>query len=526
MIPILLANSFILLALGISVSNILAAHLYLASSYALGSLIRQTLFPNVISGRLTIISEAVIGSISYSFIMMLLFHFTINSQLLQIFWAIVLPSPIIIIIFKKQIKLTSFKSALARSCKKHHIIHSIVALMLTVLTVYGFSLSPKAVTNTAGISDTITKNWGYQGDKRVHLVKIPSTLATIGMPEKILGHRALQLTVFPAVYITSKYSQRTYIDTFKSISFFIWFALLTSMYYMGRDIFSLTGIYRYVLSVGTVFTGAVQLPLLSLHQSTYAGFLKPLLGTFHNLTILSSILVANIGLYYIYLSIKTKQQNIPLGCIFIAASFFFKPSFFTVLVPPLTIFLFLYLIKKRQPSIALGLLILIMVPIFWQIYSKLFGWDSPPLDPLFKPFHLYFKWASWRYPESITGNHFLFAAAITLSSYLFLFLVSPVAIQIRHFEPQILMITGIITSTFLIGSSIAFTLVEDNYRKYHGNFTWGGHCAYFMIMPLAIYYFQNIKNRFYHSLCCLALSLHWYAGAVHLYLFVAQNRIT
>ncbi|NKC00886.1 MAG: hypothetical protein GKR90_20650 [Pseudomonadales bacterium] len=498
--------------------TLLAACVYILSAVCLGSVLRGIIYRETEKNGVTLIADGLVGSILYSVIMGVLFHFTTNPELFQIVWGLFFAISIGLAIARKTYSRAELGGVIKNSNTVSSVVHSAAALLLAALTTYGF------VGDSNEQEPPVTPEWGHHLDRVVHLNRVPESMAEDGLPGEVLGHRGVQLTFFPATYLVSPFNAETYVGVYKVIVFYAWFVLMALLFVIGKEIFGLRSPYSYVLSVGTMFFGAVHYPIFSLQQSTYAGFLKPALGAYHNTTILGSFVVGMAGIYYFYSGIKNRERSLILGVFLVAASFFYKPSFFTMLAPPMVIFLFYKYYKNRSRNYLVSVAILFSVPLAWNLYSSLFDLIEVPLNPAIRPFYLFFRWAEWRFPDFVTNSPVLFGVIVLFCSYLLLIMVSG-SVFLKTRASEIRELIWFIGATFLMGSVSALVLVEDNSRLYHGNFAWGGHCVYLLMMPLLVFGFQNVKNAIYRSACWMVLCLHLYGGVVHLFLVVTEGRI-
>ena len=432
----------------------------------------------------------------------------------------------------------SFSALATREQLTRNLFAASLALVLCTCTMLGFNNSPNptlqrtpipydtALDAAAAINDAPQFNWGYQGDKGSHLVMLPDQLLFEGLPGKIVGHRGVQLSLLPIVIASGDYSAHRFVDAYKVAGFAVWLALLLVLGSLGRDLYGLNENQVRGLIFAGVFLAAISIPPFAWPASTYAGFVKPTLSTFHNTTQLLSLLVGGAGVLLILSGLAERPAGLPLGVFLLSSSFFYKPSTFTIVAPFFVAFGFFWARSLGLRNVV-WLFSLCVIPVGWVSYLSFHGTPSPPLSPSFSPFLLYFDRAAWRFPSWITESPTLFGTVIVLCSFLFVGLVAaPFLPRIFHWKRNLESARFVIPfSIFVVGSLISLVVVERNERQAFGNFAWFGHAAYFFALPAFFWCYSQLKSPGYKMFCSAVLVLHLFAGVQHLAYFTIEGKI-
>ena len=408
-----------------------------------------------------------------------------------------------------------------------------LALVLSTCTMLGFNNSPNPTLQRTplayGAAATDVPSWGYQGDKGAHLVILPDQVMFEGLPNRSVGHRGVQLSLLPIVLEAGRYSAFDFVGVFKTVGFAVWLALILVLRAFGRSLYGLTERQALAMTGSTIFLGAISLPLWVWPASTYSGFVKPTLSTFHNTTQLASVLVGGAGALLLLEGLGRRRERdpaLPLGAFLLASSFFYKPSTFTIVAPFFVGYGVLWIRSLGLARVA-WLATLCAIPVGWVAYLRYHGVGSPPLDPQLSPFLLYADRAAWRFPDFVVSTPGLLAAAILFCSFLWAALVAaPHARRALawRLEPESARF-AIPLTVFVVGSTISLVVVENNDRQLFGNFAWFGHVAYLLAMPVFFWCFVHLKHATYRIACTAALALHLAAGVQHLAYFTLEAKI-
>lgn len=420
-----------------------------------------------------------------------------------------------------------------RATLLRHGAEATLALVLSTCTILGFNNSPNPTLQRTplayGAAPTDVPSWGYQGDKGAHLVILPDQVVVEGLPSRSVGHRGVQLSLLPIVLEAGRYSAFDFVSVYKVVGFPVWLALLLLLRGFGRSLYGLTERQALGLAASTIFLGAISIPLWVWPATTYSGFVKPTLSTFHNSTQLYSVLVGGAGTLLLLEALhrlRARDPALPLGVFLLASSFFFKPSTFTIVAPFFVGYGVLWVRRLGVRRLA-WLASLGVIPGGWVAYLRYQGIESPPLDPSFSPFLLYADRAAWRFPDFVVSTPGLLAGMILICSFLWVGLVTaPYARRVLawRLEPESARF-AIPLTIFAVGSTISLVVVENNDRQLFGNFAWFGHAAYLLAMPVFFWCFVHLEHVAYRALCTVALALHLAAGVQHLAYFTLEAKI-
>ncbi len=426
-----------------------------------------------------------------------------------------------------------FGLAELRAALFRHGAEATIALVLSTCTMLGFNNSPNPTLQRTplayGEAADDVPSWGYQGDKGAHLVILPDQVIFEGLPNRSVGHRGVQLSLLPIVLEAGRYSAFDFVGVFKTVGFAVWLALILVLRGFGRSLYGLDERQALAMAASTIFLGAISIPLWAWPASTYSGFVKPTLSTFHNATQLYSVLVGGAGALLMLEALTRRRERDPalaLGAFLLASSFFYKPSTFTIVAPFFVGYGVLWVRSLGAARVA-WLATLCAVPVGWVAYLRYHGVESPPLDPQFAPFLLYADRAAWRFPDFVVSTPGLLAAAILFCSFLWAALVAaPFARRALawRLEPESARF-AIPLTVFAIGSAISLVVVENNDRQLFGNFAWFGHVAYMLAMPVFFWCFVRLEHPAYRIVCAAALALHLVAGVQHLAYFTLEAKI-
>jgi len=535
-ILVVLLYGALLIGLGCRIEIALAGQLYALASYFLGSRILLTFERRSAVSIANPVARALLattlGCIGYGTTLGLLLHWTTDVRWMSgTVWILNLAAIALAARAWKSDPATA-TDRIRESIRalSHHRFEAALAVAICLCTVVGFSNSPNQNFVRAGIAyeqlDPPVPNWGYQGDKGTHLILRSQQILAQGLPSANVGHRGMQLSILPIPLSLGSTNARDFVDAFKLVTLWVWVGLLLTIRMIGREIYNLSERTSMLLEVSIIFMGAISIPVISWPSSTYAGFMKPGLSTFHNMTQLYSLMVASTGFYLLMHSFKNRRSGILLGVLLICASFFYKPSTFT-LVAPIVLGWGILSMRSLTFREVVSLSVLCAIPVGWFLYLRMIGIQSPPLNPEFAPFLLYFGRAAWHFPGLVLSSPWFLGTAILVCSFLFVLLVglprvkSILDFRFRREE----LIYAIPLSLLLVGTVVSLVLVENNDRQSHGNFAWLGHTGYFLAVPMFFSLFEGIRSSAYKTMCYAVLLLHIAAGVQHLAYFTIQGKI-
>jgi len=461
MAVIFVVNAVVCLLIGTSVQNLVLAHVYLISSYVVGRFVMRTTGQTLPEG-FRVIPTTVLGVSCYMTFLAVVLHLLTASTTLTWVGRIAVWLPTIVLVpnylrrqffsphndVKHEIDNRTLLARMLDACTRNRpncwkvwengaclgvevdlakTSIAVFAMLMVTCTYYGFqnnytdavvkrvtqrfinaSPSVPIVTDSMAIElkqNPRLANWGIQGDKPYHLMLMTGDVISKGFPSASFLRRGVQLaTMAPAVSKT-EFQLHDHVQIFKVLAFYIWFALLFSLYVIGRDSFKLRGAYLAFAVITPVLFAAINYPPWRASGSTYAGFAKPFLGAFHNSTLHLSMVVAMVGFCFVFSYFQKRTESLWLGMVFIALSFFFKPSLFSIAAPALVVVKVLAVVLRQVKHTALfALFPLFLVPLLCNGYFYFLNFRETKLSPIVRPFMPHFKYARSRLPEFTTQN--------------------------------------------------------------------------------------------------------------------------
>jgi hypothetical protein len=361
-------------------------------------------------------------------------------------------------------------------------------------------------------------------------------LEVYGLPYERLAHRGLSSFLVSLAGLSGDFDLARVVAVFKIYSFYFWFSIFYLVCYVGREIFSLADGGQWALLVSAAFFGSVNFPPYTLEYSSYRGLLGATsLGMYHNSTQLFSVFVgfSGISVYLSFLKRGTPVFLIAAGLI--AASFYIKPSLFTVMAP--TVFLLAPLHSdKRARDLWLGLGVLLLVPLSWSLYTRVFDLAAVQVDPVINPLHVPLRMAAVRFAPEFASHTLLMVVLIFGLSFLLLFPVSLGAWRGRsggaadfRRAPLAWLVARRVeiffVIAFLVGVIPPIFLIEGNRRSLHGNFGWGGQMGCFLMMQLLVASMWKLPKGGLRNVALVCWALHLWGGGLHYLLFVFHRQV-
>jgi len=423
----------------------------------------------------------------------------------------------------------------------------LLSLLITFCTNYGFGNnwgSPRSIARSRHLpfndKNKIVPDcgdWGCNVDKFAQLIRGTYNIHKEKFPPKVLSHKGVQILLFSINYLLEDANPRTITAIFKIISIYFWFSIIYMCCYIGKKVYNLDSIGLLMLTVSVGFLSSVNYPLFNVTRSSYLWLLgSASLGMYHNVTQLFSIAVGLSGVICYLYAIKFGNNIFWLGSLLISSSFFFKPSFFTIVAPIIFILIPFYNQRINVDKI-FGYIILILIPIFWQIYPRIFHTQKISLDLIVKPITFRIAKQLDKFPSEILNNKYLLILTCLILSYMiFLPILIDVIIRIKLntlkyiiqnkfdiIRKNIINIFFILI--FLSGLLPCLFLVENNPRMTHGNLGWGRQAGYLLLIPLLVNSIVTIENKNIKRVGFIIWGLHIWGGILHLLLFTIKGQL-
>jgi len=421
----------------------------------------------------------------------------------------------------------------------------LLSFLITFCTNYGFknSSDPRSTGRSRHLpsndKSTIIPDWGDWGwneDKSMHLIYATYYVHKEKFPPKVLSHKEVQIFLISINYLIADANPRTITAIFKIISIYFWFSIIYMCCYIGKKVYNLDSFGLLMLTVSVGFLSSVNYPLSDISKSSYTWLLgSASMGMYHNVTQLFSVAVGLSGVICYLHSIKFGNKIFWVGSFLISSSFFFKPSFFTTVTPLIFILIPFYSQRIDKDKI-FGYFILLLIPIFWQIYPIIFHIQKTSLNLTVKPMALFVRRVE-QFNKFPTENKYLLISFCLIFSYMiFLPIFIDLMIKIRlhtlkYIAQNIFLIIrrNIITIYFILvfisGFLPCFFLVESNVRMYHGNLAWGRQAGYLLLIPLLVNSIVTIENKIIKKVAFVIWGLHIWGGILHLLLFTMKGQL-
>ena len=533
-------NSLFLTLLNINILlQVLIFILFLIFSW-LGLILLGNLRKEIPDTIMLLCISAIIGMMVFTIFNFVFLHFnnSIASRIFNFifFFTIVLSA----VLFKKHKMFSKINICIS---KPNILLILFVSFILSAATNYGFlnKQAPHKLTKQFNLTQINEINWGWNADKLFHINKSVISLNKTGFPEKELVHRGIQTLIISISRLIIPFNADSAIlittQIYKIICFILYFVLLYSFAFIGKYFFSLSRNYVSLIIISIPFFNAINYPLFTIAHSSYLGSFSAGASMFHNATQFFSITIGITGVILIIFAHKKMKRAFIYGCFIIACSFFFKPSFYTLVVPVIFIF-YIFSQNIKLPDKLYGFSLLFFPPLFWNIYPKCFSIKTLKAPIGIAPFELLFNYASRRFPSGICNNKFIFASIILILSFaIFLpILINFIITKSKSWKSLISLnkiksffyshFTEIFFATlFISGTLIKLFLIENNFRRLDGNFGWFGSMGYILFIPVMIKLISKIKIVPILIFTYMILLLHLWGGALHLYLFTFKGAL-
>lgn len=258
------------------------------------------------------------------------------------------------------------------------------------------------------------------------------------------------------------------------------------------------------LTLGSILITPITL-IAFLDHKQYLGYIG--INVYHNPTIILlkpfSLLLYLFTIKYFLENKTVTKKELPIIIMITILCIIAKPSYIICYLPVLGLWtLYKYLHKEKINWIfILSVLITSILILMWQYYITYSTQSSSGI--VFAPF--------------VVLSHY--------SSYIFIkFLLSitfPIVVYAVYFKDTSRNLSlNFSWSVFFFGILYTYLLAESGVRFFHGNFTWSGQIALFLLFISSIVFLlkQKIDNKFKFSIT--VLSLHLISGIVFYYYII------
>jgi hypothetical protein len=530
----------VLSLLGMDSWEHLSIALYLCLLLGAGSLLfknQQENFPDKITYFCCALSAGVFLSYAMGII---LFHYS----LLNLLGLKVEPAVRISSIFFLVLALAGFtgrNAKVLRFCNYYPALSwcLLVALCVAIATHFGYYNNIEGLLlNEARGSEqsTIIPNWGVDYDFDPHIRDRTLAIYEQGFPppppEKF-AHRGVQLLLLNYNLTFGSYDLEKIVHFMKAISLLCFFCIAYMTFNISHHIFNLSKPISCIVSISTLVFSPLKYPLFQL-SPTYRGFFSASGTFYHNTTQLTQYSVAICGIYLVLQAVRFQRRTFALGCFLLSASFFLKPSMFTVFAPATLLLVPLYKDPFNKDKLV-GYFSLISVPILWKAYAWLFPVVTPPLNPTYHFFEGYRMTLAGRFPEFIYENTLLLP--ISVFAFSFAAFLPGMGFALANFYRTIRTSSDpgelyrylqgkihylLLILAFLLAHISSMILSGSGYQI---NFKWSAAATYVMSLPVLVVAIVKIKNNYWRRFSWALYALHIYTGLAYLFHYAYNSSL-
>jgi hypothetical protein len=329
------------------------------------------------------------------------------------------------------------------------------------------------------------------------------------------------------------------VSGYKVASLALFFVVAYATYAIARYGFGASRFISVLAGVTSLLFGAI-FPTFwafgNLTRSSYLGLYSPAGSFYHNATQLFSHGLAATGVALIGVALKQRVKLVALGCLLIAASTFYKPSFILYFVPAMFLLVpVLYLAQRVTRDVIIGLGLLLLAPAAWILYPLLMQVPRVPTTLAIEPFQVSVYWVhqSWNY--AFLRSPLALAAFVVAMSFAFPLLTVAFALadpQWRGWWSWARLkqaLTGypfevLIVVFFGLSVAAGILLVEPN-DLLAGNMAWGTNSAYLVALPGLLYLTPRLSSRAARWILWIVFAWQVLSGTRHLIRFVITGQI-
>jgi len=409
-----------------------------------------------------------------------------------------------------KVKLKEYICFISKNNINFELLITLFALILSIFIVFNFSYDD-------------SRNFGAIADKTWHLFKYPKMMIeNNGFPiDKTNFGVVSHIEIYSFILGLGKLKAVNFIKAngfYGTISLALFIILI---YYFCKYIFYLNSKNSIIISVCTLFFGAINWPLFRLIRSddgefitSYLGFFNSSSSLYHNTTQQYSILLVIASYILISLFIITKNKSskiLTYSAIFAILSFFIKQSAFIFLGPIIFIMAFYKLIRTKKFNWLISIFVIIIPIIFQVLYFYIFKVGSiESLNPQIDFLGFYYIYFFEKYP--FLKNMYLIASFIILIRS-FGGLILPTVFSKYNIDKRIIYLNNI---TFIYTFLFSAFLVEGTSSIRYGNFSWTFAAFFILYVPYLFKITFDIEEKKIRYIAFSILGLHIVGGLLHL----------
>ena len=400
--------------------------------------------------------------------------------------------------------------------------------LLTILLLFTLMLSVFIVSN---LSYESARSFGALSDKIWHLYKYPKMIIENGgfpVSDFQPGLQS-QLLIYSFILGFGKLDAVNFIKAnafYGTLSLAVFIMLI---YYFCKNIFNLKSKISLLVSICTLFFGAINWPFFGLVRSSNGQFITSYLGFFnssatlyHNTTQQYSILLVLASYILIILFITNRNDSYKIliySGILAVLSFFIKQSAFIFLGPIIFILSFYKLVKTRRFKWLIPILIVIIPIMFQLFYFRMLKVNTITLNPKIDFLGLYYIHFFKKYPF-LKYSYLLASIIIFIRS--FAGLVLPTVFSNYKINKKIVYLNNI---TFIYAFLFSAFLIEGTVYVRYGNFSWTSAAFYILFIPYLFKITFDIKKKIIKYIAFFILGLHVIGGILHLFAITVSGAL-
>ncbi len=511
---------------GISFLQLILLSATLFVQFLFGIILLKPLDSIIKSAPLKIILSWILGVSVFGIAEFVLIHKNLYEKLFihdlrYISW-ILLGICIVIILIKIKyikIKLIEYIDLIRENNINYELLAIVLAIIISIFIVSNFSYDS-------------TRSFGAIADKTWHLYKDPKMMIENGGFPLDTSNFGIVSHLIIYSFILG-FGKLEAINFIKANAFYGTLSLavfIVLVYYLCKNIFNLDRKKSLLVSICTIFFGAINWPLFWLTRSDKGNFITSYLGFFnssdtlyHNTTQQYSILLALASYILIILFITRKNDSykvLTYSGILAVLSFFIKQSAFVFLGPVIFIISFYKLIKARSLKWIIPVFVIIIPVAFQILYFNIFKVASTEsLNPQIDFLGFYYIYFFEKYP--ILGSMYLLATFIILIRS-FGGLVLPTIFSKYNIDKRIIYLNNIIFIYVFLFSAF---LIEGTIHVRYGDFTWTFAAFFILYIPYLFKITFDIKQKIIKYIAFLILGLHIIGGILHLIAITISNAL-
>ncbi len=267
-------------------------------------------------------------------------------------------------------------------------------------------------------------NWGWNHDRTSALLYKTALIASKKFPDANRFpcgvHSFLMPQSFLINFFKGSFNTTKIVWVSKMITFVLFFTLLYMFYYLSRRHFRLSKNLSVLVLFSVVLFSPINYPVFPIARPAFNGFYYAAYGLYHSITQLFAFNIGLSGLLLIIPFLQKKSRTLFPGCLLVAATYLYRPSFFFMAVPAVFLTTILYKRFHKERSFGyetLSLAVLFLAPLISMAYGAILKPPQRPFDLAVKPFWIFFNRTEALFPDFITRHTFLWIGLIFLFSF-------------------------------------------------------------------------------------------------------------